>query len=281
MLPFEARAGSRRTTSAVAFAATLASSAACTCSGTSLGGSTAGALDRGVFVYTCVEQTDPACSDGEDRPLWFPNQVALGSTFDLRFRARDDQLLTSLWSASSNVMPSADEGWIAREAGWAAMVAYKLFSEKVVDFTHLEVVEPTLVITSRPDRPLLVGEDAVLQVLAEDPATGEALAGTLPYEWELTTGDAVVDWTEEGAREWWAEGFSADRARVEVVALRAGTATVSVSDGVRTAQLRIEVLADPDPGTAATADTGAPSRPHTGRPGPATADTADSALVTR
>jgi len=214
----------------------------------------AGELGAGSFAYSCVADSDAACSVGGavdalssarhfGRRGVIPDAVAVGALFGLRFDdpRGDDTDTFRVVAASQDDEPVAGQYAIS-QPGTAAFLALQ-DSATVLDFALVEAREALGLVVWQAQEPvtsirLNVGERIVLGATPVD-EDGGLLGGALPLRWE-TMDSSLAVLTRLASPD--LETVVTNEADVEVRAQRVGTTALRVSSGVLGAQVVVEVL---------------------------------------
>lgn len=203
-----------------------------------------GNLGNGAFAYNCVSTDDPACPTSSDLqigspPATFPAALANGAHFKVTYTAND-----SAKGGNPSVKPvapeylsalSADGSFTALKPGADALVARSSVDGLVFDFTDI-IISPisSLGVTTTDGQPLpttfdlSTGGTKTLLATALGPRS-EKLAGSVDYTWK-SSDDTIVH-LEEGN----------PTAHVDVDGVKAGTATLTVTQGTMTVTIPITV----------------------------------------
>jgi hypothetical protein len=210
-----------------------------------------GELGRSTFDYGCLSVTDPACDceDYLDFCLGYPSpiegllingvpeRIALGARFWVGIHGDDDYPYTELYSASPAMLSQEGSEFVALQSGEVALISRR--GGMVIDFIHLQVVEPTRVRIERVD----VEGPAALEVMDLELAEGTTawLRATLvDSEDHILYGSMACAWSVENGVS--AEiGTPTDDNVVEVVADATGTSSLQVVFGQWSAAVGITV----------------------------------------
>ena len=208
-----------------------------------------GDLGNGVFTYECVSTTDPACATNSESYFeinpdpkaaqTFPAAIASGSKFKLRYDATKSNAgnpsLRPVSPAILDFAPLNDGTFLALRPGIDAIVARSTADSLVYDYTyaHISPISEIDVIDKSGGQPpstakLSIGEEQTYVGVALDPF-GDQLAGAIDYTWSVS--DETVLELED------ANPIS----RMDVKALAAGTATVTLSQGTFTKTVTVQV----------------------------------------
>ncbi len=208
-----------------------------------------GDLGNGVFTYECVSATDPACATNSQSYFdtatdpkaaeVFPTAIASGAKFRLRYDATAANAGNPTLRPVSPVIldySTANNGtFLALRPGIDAIVARSTADSLVFDYTyaHVSPVSSIDVIDKSGDNSLStsrlsVGDEQSFVGVALDPF-GERLAGAVDYTW--TVSDESVLRLED----------TNPISRMDVKALAAGTATVTLTQGTFTKTVTVEV----------------------------------------
>lgn len=207
-----------------------------------------GELGNGDFLYACGGTSDPACEHSADDDVvdYFPECIALGSTFDLEYRLLDDSALELDAIDPVLYVESVNQGFFrgtddfeALRVGEAAFVVRE--SQRVLDLIHLAIVEPDgmEVLARDPATPvaeleLPVGDTEQLRVFPRS-STCDQLGGAIPIT--ASSSDDAVASTSDG-----------DLVRIQAHA--PGTAVVRIGLGALEQQITVHVVGSPvDPDT--------------------------------
>jgi hypothetical protein len=204
---------------------------------------TRGELGTGGFNYACTGWGDPVCESRFSDSLWqgeptgigMPIAIAVGGRFGVTFSSDDpsDFDPRTVAPASATQLEARTVGYQALEPGWAALLA-RDGAGNVVDLTHVQIVEPTRLVVTRPSTSVRVGTSVSFEGEVRD-RDGITLAGALDYDWEVddpsiarvvalqTDPDSIYD------------------DAVSLEALAVGTVTVTVTAGGLTETLEITV----------------------------------------
>jgi hypothetical protein len=207
-----------------------------------------GELGNGGFAFKCDEAV--SCRQWSDDAAKFPDTVALGSTFRLRYIPRSASTPTLninittpenpdgtiIEGVGSDFLTKSVDGFLAVGEGYGTVVARNA-QGVVLDYTQLRILRPDSLFVYQADssseRPpritsvqLRVGENVTYRAAAE--RSSEILAGEIRCEW--TSGDeSVVDTTVDSS------------GKVTVYARSAGETTLSVAGGSFSQELAVEV----------------------------------------
>lgn len=200
---------SRRTTTTLAVVVALAG-----CSGNPGAGDLAykeGELGNGDFLFACDDGA--ACLPYSGDAKRFPKQIATGSTFDVRFVAKDQQGSAIVVKdkryegiVAHPVEPfvsKGPEGFTANKPGYGTIIV-RDSANIVVDYVTLKIVQPNDLIVYEADydvgrgaeppriQTVTLKEGAAqrYRVVAEYGA--EPAAGSIPVKWESDNTDSVV-----------------------------------------------------------------------------------------
>lgn len=206
-----------------------------------------GRLGNGGFVFNCDDSVD--CTPSSTAARTFPEAVALGSTFGVRFLPRssndidigvnDDPTpngITVQPVGRGFLSAEGTDGLVAKQAGQGTLVARDA-AGTVYDFTTLRIAQPDAlaiygttgsgISSSRVTAiSLSVGRSASYRARALE--KGVALAGTFPSEWvssDTTVADVVMDSTRSAT----------------LTAKKAGNVTLKVSGAAFSAEIPVEV----------------------------------------
>lgn len=203
-----------------------------------------GNLGNGAFQYDCVSSDDPACPSSDptqigSSPANFPAALASGAHFKVTFTANDASK-----GGNPSVKPvapeylsalSADGSFTALKPGDDALVARSSVDGLVFDFTDITISPiSSLGVTTSDGQPLptdlqlSTGGTKTLLATALGPRS-EKLAGSVDYTWK-SSDDTIVH-LEEGN----------PTAHVDVDAVKAGSATLTVTQGTMTVTIPITV----------------------------------------
>jgi len=190
-----------------------------------------GELGVGNFIYRCVGDSDPFCSDGGVADT-FPEAIAVGGRFNLDYNQDRDGALPNVIPGSDAVVMDGPSLVLTR-AGFAVVLASQGFGD-VIDLLHLTGRDVTRIATFTGDSQELitieleVGERITLEGRPQD-ENRTTLAGSLDYEWG-SDNEAVF------------EVASADQDEsVEVEGVGPGTAQLLVTAGGFTQMIEVEV----------------------------------------
>jgi hypothetical protein len=203
-----------------------------------------GNLGNGAFAYDCLSPDDPACPSPDfiqigPSPDTFPAALASGAHFKVSYTAND-----TTQGGNPSVKPvapeylsslSADGSFTALKPGIDAVVARSSVNGLVFDFTDITISPiSSLGVTTTDGEPLptnlelSTGSTKTLLANALGPRS-EKLAGSVDYTW--TSSDDTIVHLEEGN----------PTAHVDVDAVKAGTATLTVTQGTLTVTIPITV----------------------------------------
>lgn len=195
-----------------------------------------GQLGNGGFAFECDDSV--ACDRFTNTAKTFPDAIALGSTFRVRYIPKDADVkgVTVGSVGSTFVTHAATGGLAATKAGYATITAVN-GTGSLVEFVTVPVRAPDALVVydaaykgTSPSRitslTLAVGAGKSLRALAR--AKQADLAGTLAYEWTASASD-VVDVRAEAS------------GKVTLTGLVPGKARVSVVGGTFTQELDVEV----------------------------------------
>jgi hypothetical protein len=155
---------------------------------------TPGELHHGGFIYTCDGASDPSCDAVDDAievrgadPI--PGRLAVGSSFQLAWYARDDDGAGARITAAAPDMIDASEPFFhVRQPGRVALLA-RTGDGTVADLVHLDAEVPDAIGLDVIDVELSSAGDT--QSVRAVPKHGDAeLAGALPCSWSIA--DAAV-----------------------------------------------------------------------------------------
>lgn len=223
---------------ALAFALALAAATSGCASKNPPSGSTAyksGTLGNGDFLFACDDGA--ACLPYSGDAKRFPELIATGSTFDVRFVANDEQGSYNKHDGitTDGVTPNTrrgPQGLTALHPGLGTIIAYDN-AGNVVDYTTITIVQPkslavydsnyTIAAGKEPPRvetidmrvDAMKGYRVLAEANASDSSGGQALAGSIP-----------VSWTSSNPKVVKVDSYSAGVANL--VAVGEGTAVVTV-----------------------------------------------------
>lgn len=218
---------------------------------------TLGELGEGVFRYNCVEDGDARCNETEavssfetsdtlgiDEEL--PVGIEVGARFDLTYVGDtfdDGELLVIDVEPARNDLVTHAGGFVIEVPGTFAFLARNGPKRRVVDFIHLEAMEPTSIdVWHREQRVteviLAAGDtDAIAVVPVAD--GGISLAGAAAVTWESSDASTValgpVGTTESTS------DTEINEDEIGIVAVAAGSATITVTRGDLSAQIDVTV----------------------------------------
>jgi hypothetical protein len=98
-----------------------------------------GELGYGWFFYECVdEKYDPACLDMEETDEYpeFPEVIAVGSVFDVKYRKDYGNSSVAVRAGSPNHLETIDDALESLKAGYAVVVALSAM-DKAFDLIHV------------------------------------------------------------------------------------------------------------------------------------------------
>jgi len=207
-------------------------------------GDVKGNLGNGSFSYVCVSGDDPACSSSGSggagtSPANFPAALANGAHFKVIYSAYNSEA-----GGNPTLKPvapeyistlSADGSLIALKPGIDGMVARSSVDGLVYDFTYVTISPiSSLGVTTSDGEPLPTtlqisnGGTTSLLASALGPRS-EKLAGGVDYTWK-SSDDTIVH-LEQGN----------PTAHVDVDGVKAGSATLTVTQGSMTVSIPITV----------------------------------------
>jgi hypothetical protein len=155
---------------------------------------TPGELHHGGFIYTCDGASDPSCDAVENTievrgsdPI--PGRLAVGSSFQLAWYARDDEGAGARIVAAAPDMIDASEPFFhLKQPGRVSLLA-RTGDGTVADLVHVDAEVPDAIGFDVTDVELSSEGDT--QSVRAVPKHGDAeLAGALPCSWSV--GDAAV-----------------------------------------------------------------------------------------
>jgi hypothetical protein len=204
-----------------------------------------GNLGNGSFSYVCVSTDDPACASNAtgssqvgESPASFPALLAEGAHFKMTYdpKSSDGGNPTLKPVAPEYISAlSADGSLTALKAGKDAVVARSTVSGLVYDYTYVTISPiSSLGVTTLDGSPLptslkiSTGGTTTLVASALGPRD-EKLAGAVDYTW--TSSDDAIVHLEEGN----------PTAHVDFDGMKAGTATLTVTQGTMTVTIPITV----------------------------------------
>ncbi len=172
-----------------------------------------GELGAGDFLYVCVGDSDPFCTNGAVADT-FPERIAVGARFDLDFNPNDnffnDGLAVRIDAPNGSVVRTEIGAFFMQVAGYQVFLAVTNDSE-VVDIQHLLAADIDRIAVRTTDSQdldtieLAVGEQITVSAVPQD-ALRTTLAGSLSYTWtsadetiaDIATVDEDFDITIEG-----------------------------------------------------------------------------------
>jgi len=222
--------------SAVALLAVLVT-AGCSL-GSSKSGEKPGELGNGGFLFTCDDSV--ACEKFSNDATKFPSAVSLGAPFTVRYepksetRARltlDNRAPESgitVAPVGSVLMSRGPDGFVGIKAGYATL-ASRDAAGRVIDYVTVRIAKPDAIVVYEANETVVPSAPARVQSLALDigdrrtyraiaQEKNQDLAGALRVEWISSAPDVV-------------QIESATTGSVNVVARKAGSATLTVSGG--------------------------------------------------
>jgi hypothetical protein len=234
------------------------------CSGGDVPG-TVGDLGEGVFRYDCVADGDARCNTSQavDRMAVgsdlgidpeLPVAVAVGARFDLSYIGdfvtdQGESLILDTVSARTDVVTDSG-GFVIEQPGTFAFLA-RSPQGYVADFVHLEAAAVDAIDiwheeTRKDAVELVEGTETTLGVVASSDVS-IALAGGLAYQW-ASSDDAVAGVDSVGSSGM-PSGVEINDDEVRLVAIAAGTATVTVTVGEISHDFTVTVTAAPPEGS--------------------------------
>ena len=242
---------SKRTTTTTAGIIALAIGALAGCSGNPGAGNAAykeGELGNGDFLFACDDGA--ACLPYSGDASKFPEQIATGSNFDVRFVAKEQQGSAIIIKekrfegiVAQPVEPfvsKGPEGFTAKKPGFGTIIV-RDSKGTVIDYVTIKIVQPNDLIVYEADydvgrgkeppriqtMTMKVGAAQSYRVVAEYGA--EPAAGSIPVKWEFpeSTDVAVVE--------------SYTRGVVNLRAKTAGKATLKAVAGGLEKTIEVEV----------------------------------------
>jgi hypothetical protein len=204
------------------------------CHGSNLDSSqTAGDLGNGAFRYLCVDR-DAVCPSGGDAKT-FPERIGTTGVFDVKFDAfgTNSAVGFDIVAATADVVTEENNLFLAKAPGTVALLAKRTSDSRVLDFTHIQVVDITKIRFegTKGESPSVVWNTGTRQTLRAVPLDkeGAVLAGGMQYEW--ATSDATVARLD----------LANPAAQMELMPLKAGSLTLSVTASGRTDTLAVTV----------------------------------------
>ena len=204
---------------------------------------TSGELGNGTFFYSCADDSDPVCDDGQsDFP--YNQSFAVGSSFSLFYREASGSS-ASIESSAPDRLRESGSVLMAERPGTVAVMASS--GGRMIDLLHVHIAEMEELRLDTPSGTVVAGLDLENDALTMDigdrlilraipvDGDGEELVGALPMEW-VSGNLAVVSF----------EGSSRDN-DVEIVAERAGLAQIFVDMGELSRTLSVTVTGEPLP----------------------------------
>ncbi len=210
-----------------------------------------GELGNGGFAFKCDEAV--SCRQWSDDAAKFPDTVALGSTFRLRYIPNaastpslvDINIGTSFENPDGTVIQTVGDDFLSRGAdgflavseGYGTVVARNV-QGVVLDYTQLRIVRPdalfVYIADNTSDRPprvttvqMHVGESVTYRAAAE--RGSQILAGSIRAEW-TSSNESVADATGDTT------------GKVTLYARSVGQTTLTVSGGSFTEEIPVEVI---------------------------------------
>ena len=206
-----------------------------------------GNLGNGSFSYVCVNADDPACASDAtgsgqigENPASFPALLAEGAHFKVTYEAKDSEeggnpILKPVAPEYIGSL-SADGSLTALKAGKDAMVARSSVSGLVYDYTYITISPiSSLGVTTTDGEPIPTtlqispGGTTTLVATALGPRQ-EKLAGGVDYTW-TSSDDTIVHL-----------GQGNPTAHVDVMGVKSGSATLTVTQGSLTVTIPVTVL---------------------------------------
>jgi hypothetical protein len=190
-----------------------------------------GALGNGVFRYLCVDASDPVCG-GSSTASRFPERVGVEGVFGVDFEPLDEALYaTSVDPVAPDIVDVQSGRFYAASAGVSALLARRT-NGRVVDIVHMEVVDVAGIqlqsMGATPSLVYTVGRRTQLSAAAVD-EYGATVAGARAFTWSVS--DPGVLRLERPN----------PTPSMDVTALRAGRARITVTTGQLTATLDVVV----------------------------------------
>ncbi len=225
-----------------------------------------GEIGRGVFYYECTDSMYDAACLGEPYEPDFPDAIAVGALFDMKFvRDANEGAGTLRVVEGSPIHIVREDGAMSiQKAGYAALLA--MVGVKPVDIIHVfgqNLSDITLVVSveglfgpsyeSIDKITLEPGEILQLQGIPKNDE-GRSLAGLLQYDWNVA--DSTIAKL----------GDDATQSVVQIEAIDSGTTHLTVGIGDIVQQFEIEVTGsntDKDGGLDTDADSGSDTETET------------------
>lgn len=206
-----------------------------------------GTLGNGDFLFACDDGA--ACLPYTDDAKRFPDAIATGATFDVRFVAKSQQGATITISDKTyeGVKPlpvapylsEGPDGFVAKKAGFGTIVVRDA-AGTVIDFVSLKIVQPDALIVYDASYDAKLGKDPPqlqkLNLKTDDRSSYRVVAG---YAKESVAGSIPVEWTSDDPSVVEIESYS--RRVVNVRAVKAGSTTLTASGAGIERKLAVEV----------------------------------------
>jgi hypothetical protein len=210
-----------------------------------------GELGAGDFLYVCVGDSDPLCTNGAVADT-FPERIAVGARFALDFNPNDtifgDGSALRIDAPAEQLVRSELGAFSIEQAGYQVFLAVTNDSE-VIDIQHILAVNIERISVQTMDSQdldtieLLPGESLTVTAIPQD-RLRSTLAGSLDYTWS-TADDTIAEVTSID------EDFD-----ITIEAVAEGETTLMVEAGGFTQEVVIEVMGE---GTTGDTDGGSSS----------------------